>query len=376
MLTNKTIDAAKARDKQYKLYDADGLYIVVTPRSVKSWRTNYKQDGKNKTKTFGLYPEISLSKARLLNAEFKDSIAAGASKDVPTFDEIKLDWYRYKLPTLKHPKHQHAIQQTLDDYASPKLGKKRIDAIRRAELVEVVREVQERGIIETAHRVAMRLRQIFDYAVDLGLLEHHPAAGLSRVLQTPKVKHMPCITPEEAPDLFKAIMNYDEPITRCGLMLLALTFTRTTELRWFSMQEIRDKKFWIIPAGRMKLKKPHVVPLAKLTLSILKELENYTGDYDLVLNSPTRHDHPISENTLLFALYRMGYKGKMTGHGFRALASTVLNEQSPFSHDVIERQLAHKESDQVRAAYNRAEYLDERIKLMDWWADWISNCLQ
>lgn len=376
MLTTKKIDAAKPAAKQYKMADADGLYLVVTPRNVKSWRCNFKQNGKHQTKTFGQYPEVGLAKARLLNVEFKEELAKGPVSSVPTFDKMKADWYKHKLPGLKNLKHQLSIQNRLDNYVSPKIGTTRLDEIKRVELVGIVKEVEQRGTVETAHRVSMHIRQVLDYAVDLGIIEHHPAAGLSRVLKAPKVKHMASIKPEDAGKLFKDIMEYDEPVTRSGLMLLASTFVRTNELRWMVWEELMPEPIWVIPGERMKLNLPHVVPLSRLSLDILDELRMYTGDLKYVLQSPARPNHPISENTLLFALYRMGYKGKMTGHGFRSLASTVMNQESDFSKDVIERQLAHKETDDVRAAYNRAEYLQERIKLMDWWGDWICTQLQ
>jgi len=385
MLTAKIIESAKAKDTQYKLSDSHGLYLVITPRSVKSWRCNYKQDGKHKTHTFGRYPDISLAKARLLNSEFKDSLAQGSISKVPTFDEVKNDWYLHKLPTLKNTKHKQQIIYRLDTFASPTIGTMPIDTIKRAHLVKVVQDIQGKKtahdeMIETANRVGTHLRQLFDYAVDVGIIESHAANGLSRVLKTAKVNHMPCVAIEDAPTLLKAINSYDEPITRLGLILASLTFVRTTELRFMRWTEIKDERFWVIPAERMKGKpekrKPHVVPLSDYALEILAEIEKINGDYEYVLHSPTRPHHPISENTLLFALYRLGYRGKMTVHGFRALASTILNEQSPFSKDVIERQLAHKETDAVRAAYNRAEYLDERIKLMDWWSDLVKTFLQ
>lgn len=371
MLTSKSIDGAKAKSKQYKLSDAQGLYLVITPRGIKSWRCNYKSEGKNKTKVFGQYPEITLAQARLLNVEFKDLLASGILKKSPTFDEIKKEWYRHKLPSLKNAKHQQQIQYRLDTFVSPKIGNKAIDAIKRAELVDVVQSVQEKNIIETAHRVAMHMRQVFDYAVDLGKIEHHSAAGLSRVLQTPKVKHMACVEVKDAGKLFSDIQSFEQPVTRLGLMFVALTLVRTVEARFMQRDEIKDKCFWVIPEERMKMKKPHVVPLSGYALKILDELDAHTGDYKYVLNSPISKDKPLSENTMLDALYSLGYRHKMTVHGFRALASTVLNEQSPFSHDVIERQLAHKEVDAVRAAYNRAEYLDERVALMEWWANWV-----
>lgn len=375
LLTNKIIDGARPKAKQYKLADSQGLYITIMPGGTKSWRFDYKLEGKYKTHVFGRYPEIGLAHARLLLLEFKNALATGMAKASPTFDEIKAAWYLQKLPTLKNIKHKQQVQYRLDTFVSPKIGHLPIDAIKRDKLVEVVQAVQKGGIVETAHRVGMHMRQVFDYAVDLGKIESHPAANLSRVLATPKVDNMPCVAVKDAGKLFKAINGFEHPITRLGLMLVAYTFVRTNEVRYMQWDEIRDKRFWVIPAERMKgrkeHRKPHVVPLSDRALAVLKELKMYTGDDDYVLQSPVKRNKPISENTLIDGLYSLGYRHKMTVHGFRALASTVLNEQSPFGHDVIERQLSHKETDAVRAAYNRAEYLDERIKLMDWWANWV-----
>ena len=213
---------------------------------------------------------------------------------------------------------------------------------------------------------------VFDYAQDAGILDSHPASGLTRVLQSRQTKKpMASIAPAEAGELFRAIESYPEIITRLGLQLLAHTFVRPGELRGMRWNElVADDAVWIVPAERMKLRKPHVVPLSRQALAILAQLRDMTGDRDLVLDSPQRPGHPLSENTFLFALYRLGYRGRMTAHGFRSLASTVLNE-SGFEPDVIERQLAHQESDAVRAAYNRAEYLPRRREMMQWWADWM-----
>lgn len=376
LLTNKKIDGLKPQAKPYKTTDANGLFIVVLPTGTKSWRYLYKLDGKHKTKTFGTYPQISLADARQMLNDFKQELAQGISKVSVTFDAIKREWLIFKKATLKNIKHKQQIEYRLNEFVSPHIGKRPINSLKRADFVSIVQKVQQGGIIETAHRVGIHIRQVMDYAVDMGLIESHSANGLSRVLQTPKTKHMNCIAVSDAGKLLKAIDDYDEPTTRLGLLFASVTFVRTNELRFMKWNEIVDEKFWVIPAERMKMKKPHVVPLSDYALEILKQLEVHTGEYDYVFNSPTRPKHPISENTLLFALYRLGYRGIMTVHGFRALASTVLNEQSPFSHDVIERQLAHKETDQVRAAYNRAEYLDERIKLMDWWANWLQTSLK
>ena len=243
-------------------------------------------------------------------------------------------------------------------------------------MVDIVQRVQSKGIVETAHRVAMHMRQLFDYAVDLGELENHPALGLSRVLSAPKTKSMSCVDVDDAKVLLQAINGFESPVTKYGLLLVAYTFVRSSEMRFMKWSEIKDKSFWVIPAERMKMKKPHVVPLSKSVLKILKALKSINGDYEYVLQSVYKTNKPISENTMLDGLYSLGYRHKMTVHGFRSLASTVLNEKSGFSHDVIERQLAHKERDAVRAAYNRAEYLDERIIMMDWWSDWLDSLLE
>lgn len=388
MLTIKQIDSLKPKAHQYKVADMAGLYLVVTPRNIKSWRYNYKDSqDKYKTKTYGLYPEISLAKARLLNSEFKDEQARlklhGLTESrVMTFKQFVEDkWYKHHLPDLKSQKHKAIIQASMDQYVFEKIGDKPLDKITRKELVELVQGIQSKGVVETANRIASRLGQVFTHAVNTDEIQLHPATNLCSVLRTPVRTHMPCVDVSEAKDLFQAIKSYDEPVTRLGLILLALTFVRTTELRYFERKEIKDGRFWVIPGERMKTvtgktPKPHVVPLTKFALSIIKELEQYTGDDKYVLGSLKRPNHPISENTLLFALYRLGYRGKMTGHGFRALASTVLNNETldgrrRFDKDWIERQLAHNEIDDVRASYNRAEYLEHRVAMMQFYSDWI-----
>lgn len=373
-LTVKAVEAAKPRGKGYKLADGAGLYLFITPAGGKSWRANYQRAGKQATRTYGRWPEMSLADARKAHAAAREPQAAMVVA-APTFEAMARAWLKIKLPTLSNGKHQIQVENTLERFVLPALGSRPINTIKRAELVAVVQAVQVDGRIETAHRVAGRISAVFDYAQDAGHIESHPAAGLVRVLQSRKVKKpMASIPPDESGSLLQAISGYDEPVTRLGLQLLAHTFVRAGELRSMRWDELReDGAVWVIPAERMKLRLPHVVPLSRQARELLASLNLINGDRSFVLDSPLRPGHPISENTLLFALYRLGYRGKMTAHGFRALASTVLNEQSGFSHDVIERQLAHKETDAVRAAYNRAEYLPARRELMQWWADWLAS---
>jgi integrase len=372
MLNNKAIDGSKPKDKPYKLADGQGLYLYVSTTGIKSWRADFVEDGKRKTKTFGQYPDIGVANARRLNFEFKDR---DIEKSKPTFNEIKEEWYLSKIPSLKNLKHRQQVKYRVDTFASPLLGDKKLDEIKRVDLVEVVQDVQIKGLSVSAHMVGIYIRQILDFAMDHGYIESHPGAGLSRVLKPAKSVSMPCIDVSKAGKLMRDINEYQVGATKQGLILVAHTFVRTKEIRYMKWSDIKDKTFWVIPAEIMKMSKPHVVPLSQTSLKALEVLREINGRHEYVFQSPHRKNQPISENTLLDGLYAMGYKHKMTVHGFRALASTVLNEQSPFSHDVIERQLAHKERDEVRAAYNRAEYLDERIKLMSWWSEWLNKSL-
>lgn len=374
-LTAKAVEAARPQERAYKLADGAGLYLFVSPAGGKSWRANYQRDGKQATRTYGRWPDLSLADARRAHAAARDAAEAQAlAPRMPTFEEMARAWLKLKLPTLSNGKHQVQVANTLERFAFPALGPRPIDSLRRAELVAVVQAAQAGGKIETAHRVAGRITAVFDFAVDAGHLESHPAAGLVRVLQARKVKKpMASIAPTEAGALLRAIDDYDEPVTRLGLQLLAHTFVRVGELRGMRWAELREGgAVWVVPAERMKLRLPHVVPLSSQAQAVLASLRLLTGEGALVLDSPLRPGHSLSENTFLFALYRLGYRGRMTAHGFRALASTVLNEQSGFAHDVIERQLAHKETDAVRAAYNRAQYLPQRRLLMQWWGDWLA----
>jgi integrase len=369
-LTVRAVESAKAREKPYKLADGQGLYLYVSTAGGRSWRANFTVAGKQQTRTYGRYPEMGLADARKAHAQAKEESADLRAK---TFGEAATAWLKVHLPSLSNPKHRGQVQATLERFAYPTLQHRPLTEIRRADLVATVKAIPEGdGKIETAHRVAGRITAVFDYAQDAGLIESHPAANLSRVLAPRKVKRpMASIPPEQAGELLQAIESYPDTVTRLGLMLLAHTFVRVGELRGMRWDELRENgAVWVVPEERMKLRIPHVVPLSTEAQAIVKQLRAMT-DGELVLDSPARPGHPLSENTMLFALYRLGYRGRMTAHGFRALASTVLNEQSGFPHDVIERQLAHKETDQVRAAYNRAEYLTQRRELMAWWSAWL-----
>lgn len=372
-LTVKEIINSKVTGKPYKLADAGGLYLYVTAIGGKSWRCNYLRLGKQATKTFGMFPAVSLADARMAHALFKDDVGAAATK--PTFEAVTQLFFKVKLPGLSNAKHQIQFANTLERFVFPAVGNMPVDEIPRAKLVAVVQAIEARGTAETAYRVASRIGMVFDYAVDAGIIDAHGAARLTRVL-APRKKQvsMATIPPtrEAAHRLLNDIMAYEEPVLRLALLLLAHTFVRSTELVGWKKSEINyADNVWVVPAVRMKGRKPHVVPLSPQVLAMLKALEPLSEGSDYVLQSPLIAGQPINDGSPLQVLYSMGYRKKMTSHGFRSLASSVLNEQSTFMRDVIERQLAHSETDEVRAAYNRAEYLPMRREMMAWWSDWL-----
>jgi integrase len=330
------------------------------------WRAFVYVGGKRATKVLRTEREANAW------AEAKELELSGGRQI--TFGEAAERWLQWKLPRLENANNVRTVEQSVRDHVLPKLGRRNLSELKRADLVAVVREVAAKGRIETAHRVGQRIRAILDHAVDHGDIETHPAAGLSRVLPATPKRRMPAITPPELPALLQAIDGYPEPVTRMGLLLLAHTFVRTSELIGARWDELRDD-VWVVPGERMKLGLPHVVPITPAARAILDELEPMTGDSPYWLASSRNPLVPISNNTMLFALYRLGYKGRMTGHGFRSVASTILNESGKWSHDAIERQLAHKETDRVRDAYMRAEFLPERRKLMAWWSNHLRSAL-
>jgi integrase len=310
------------------------------------------------------------SAAQAWAAEREKELAGGGEKGQMLFEVAAQRFLDIKLRQLSNADNQRTYEQSIRDHALPKIGKKKLCELNRQVLVGVVRDIADAGKLETAHRVGQRICAILDYAVDCGEIDSHAGAKLSRVLPATNPQPMPAIAPADLPELLRAISTYGEPVTRIALLLLAHTFVRTSELIGAMWTEIRGD-LWVIPEERMKLRIRHVVPISPQVRALLDELEPMTGDGPFWLSSTINRNLPLSNNTLLFALYRLGYRGRMTGHGFRAVASTVLNESGLWSRDAIERQLAHKETDEVRAAYNRAEFLEERKRLMAWWSAYL-----
>jgi integrase len=383
-LTAKTIANAKPGSKPQRMWDSGGLYIEVAPTGGKWWRWKYRVNGKEKRLSFGTFPEVSLLEARGLRDDARRLLRAGTDPsakrqsekkrehlaEANAYEAVAREWYE-KQANIWTQGHAADVLRRLESNLFPALGDRPIDQITAPELLAAVRKIESRGAHDLAHRVLQVASQIFRYGVATGRCERDPALSLRGALTPHKGRHQAAVTPEELPVLLRAIDGYGDigdKLTGYALRLLALTFVRTSELIGAEWSEFDlDSAVWIIPAERMKMKTQHVVPLSRQTIGVLRDVRAIGGGSRYVF--PGRNpDKPISNNTMLFALYRLGYKGKMTGHGFRAVASTVLNEAG-FRGDVIERQLAHSERDEIRGAYNRAEYLPERRKMMQGWAD-------
>ena len=263
------------------------MYLYISKAGGRSWRSNFVADRRQGTKTYGTYPELSLAQARAAHGIFRSE---GTSKRSLTFEEVAKKWLKLKLPTLSNGKHQIQVSETLERFAYPMIGSMPVNTIKRADLVRVVRAVEEKGIIETAHRVAGRLKAVLDHAQDEGLLEQHAGAGLSRVITgRPRVKPMASTPASETPALLRIIETYNEPVTRLGLLMLAHTFVRVGELRGMRWDEIKsDDAVWVVPEARMKLKLPHVVPLSAAVIALLEDLRKLSGRSELVFESPLR----------------------------------------------------------------------------------------
>lgn len=381
---NATAQGKKVR----KLFDGDGLYLWVYEDGRKYWRLRYWLGGKEKSLSLGVYPDVSLKEARnRRNAERErldanldpaaERMAAKLRQKLSaenSFEAVAREWYGKQVHTWV-PTHARDVLRRLESNAFPYIGRRPIADIDAPELLAAMRKIEDRGAYDLAHRVLQVCGQVFRYGVATGRCKRDLTGDLRGALTPHKKKHQAAVRPEELPDLLRAIADYEQVgdrQTRFALQLLSLTFTRTNELIGALWDEFDlEAALWVVPAHRMKMKTEHLVPLSRQAIGILKELREIGGGSRFVFPGRNR-DKPISNNTLLFALYRLGYKGKMTGHGFRAVASTMLNETG-FRPDVVERQLAHCERNEVRGAYNRAEYLAERRQMMQHWADYLDG---
>ena len=386
-LTNTAIANAKRTGKAYRLFDSGGLYVEVTPIGAKYWRLKYRHAGKENRLSLGVYPEVTLAEARSKrdaaravlregrdpSSERKTAKRRALLATADTFGAIAREWLAMQEKKLA-PTTFAKAKWTLETLAFPWLGALPIATITAPDLLAVLKRIEARGAHETAHRTKARCGQVFRYAIATGRATRDPAADLRGALAPVVSRNFSSITDADGVGgLLRTIDGYSgQHATRCALKLSPLVFVRPGELRRAQWAEINfDKAQWRIPAARMKMREEHIVPLSEQALAVLGELHPLTGQGRYLFPSLRTSQEPMSENTINAALRRMGYdKDTMTGHGFRALASTRLNEMG-WAPDVIERQLAHAERNKVRAAYNRASYMAERGKMMQAWANYL-----
>lgn len=391
-LKDVTVRSIKPKERAYKLADEKGLFLFVKPNGSKSWRFKYRFAGKEKLLSIGLYPEVSLAYARdvrdkarkLLIEKIDPALTKQASKRAAkltaenSFESIAREWY-IKHSSKWTPSHGERIIRRLEKDIFPWLGRRPIIEITAEELLNTLRRIESRGAIETAHRAHQNCGQIFRYAIATGRAERDVSINLRGALPpTKKSHHASIIKPQAIGELLRAISDYQGYfVTKCALRLAPLVFVRPGELRKAEWSEFNfEISEWRIPAEKMKMRVTHIVPLSTQAISILEELRPLTGDGKYIFPSIRSPKRPMSENTVLAALRRLGYsKAEMTGHGFRSMAATLLNEQG-WNRDAIERQLAHAERNNVRAAYNYAEYLPERRKMVQHWADYLDELTQ
>jgi integrase len=388
-LTVVQVKNAKPREKAYKLADERGLYLLINPNGSKLWKLKYRFAGKEKKLSLGAYPTISLANARDQREDARkkitESIDPGILKNSikrskqlaaeNSFEAIAREWHA-KFSSKWTKEHGERILIRLEQNIFPWIGRRPIKEVTAPEILSALLRVEKRGAVETAHRISQVCGQVFRYAIVTARAERNPAADLRGALAPVKQKHHASITdPIEVGKLLRAIDSYEGHfVTKCALQLAPLFFVRPGELRHAEWDEIDfEKAEWRIPAEKMKMREQHIVPLSTQAIAVINELRPFTGDGKYLFPSRTSAKKPMSENTILAALRRMDYEtDQMTGHGFRSMASTLLNEHG-WNRDAIERQLAHAERNNIRAAYNYAEYLPERKEMMQWWADHLTQ---
>jgi integrase len=387
-LTDTRIRNAKPKATAYKLSDGGGMYLLVMPDGARYWRLDYRYAGKRRTLALGVYPTVTLRNARARREDARAALANGADPSAVknttkraaklagknTFETIAREWIANQRNRLA-PRYYALLLARLEADILPQIGSRPIAEVNALELLDALRKVEKRGAIETALRLRQVCGQVFRYAIASGRTRHDPSADLRGALKSPgRPRGHRAMPLDEVPNFLRALRAYKgDPRTGLALRLLVLTFARTTELRaaqWSEFENLEgNNPLWRIPAERMKMRCEHIVPLAPQAVAVLREVRALPGSgaSSFLFCSPSGEGY-MSNNTMLYAMYRMGYHGRSTVHGFRAMASTALNEMG-FRPDLIERQLAHQERNAVRAAYNRAEYLSERRAMMNHWAN-------
>lgn len=387
-LTNTTCKNAKPLEKQYKLFDGGGLYLLVKPGGAKHWRLKYRIHGSEKLLAIGPYPFTSLAEARSERDAAKKLIAEGidpvmqkrkekhnASHNAEnTFKAIALEWYENRLSRWT-PRYAEEVLKRLEQDIFPEIGAYPIKEIEPPILLAVIRKIESRGAHELAKRQLQKCGEIFRYAIASGKAVRDPSRDIGDALKPVTKGHFAALDVKELPNFIRAIEANDARLyqnTRNALKLIMLTFVRTSELIGARWDEIDfEGKQWLIPAERMKMKKEHIVPLSSQAIRILRDQQEIAGQWPLVFPSTVRPKQAISNNTILGAIKRLGYQGRMTGHGFRALAMSTIKQELGYRHEVVDRQLAHIPKNKIDKAYDRADFLKERVVMMQEWADYL-----
>ena len=384
-LTEVAIRAARAAQRPYKVSDEKGLYLLVKPNGARLWRYKYRHAGIEKLLAIGRYPDVSLREARDRRDDARKLVANHVDPSLRkrieregrgnTFAAVGEEWLETKRVSLSASTWQRDRDQ-LVKIVGPYLGKRPIAEIEAPELLAVLKRLEKKGLHDTAHRVRAVCGRVFRYAIATGRASRDISGDLKGALAAKGTQSYAAITdPARVGQLMRAIEDYDgQATTHAALKLAPYVFVRPGELRAAEWSEFDlDRSEWRIPAERMKMREAHIVPLARQALEILREVHKRTGEGRFVFPAIGKRERPLSENTLNAALRRLGYaKDEMTAHGFRSIASTLLNEEG-WHPDLIELQLAHKERNKVRAAYNRAQRLEERRKMMRAWADYVDE---
>ncbi|WP_199062108.1 integrase domain-containing protein [Serratia sp. ASV30] len=389
-LTNTEIRSAKATSKDLSLYDGDGLILYVKPSGSKVWRFRYYKPitGKRQTMTIGAYPEISLSEARQYREEARALVAKGIDPQeykreimaeaheakVNTLAKVAAEWLAVKLSQDLSKSTITQINRMLDVYLLPSMGSMPITTITPRRVIEAMESLKVAGRLETIHRAIQRLREIMDYAANVGYITANPISRISTAFSQPERTNSPTIRPEELPTLLQtvAISRLELP-TRLLIEWQLLTMTRPHEASGAEWSEIdTEAKLWVIPANRMKMKREHVIPLCQQALDVIQAMKAISGDRVHVFPSFKNPQNSMNSQTVNAALKRMGYKGELVSHGLRSIASTALNEEG-FNPDIIEAALAHRGKDTIRNAYNRSVYLEQRRVMMEFWGSYVAQ---
>ncbi len=400
-LTEIKVRNTKPTEKPVKLTDGNGMHLLIQPNGSKYWRLQYRFSGKQKMLALGVYPEVSLSEARRRRDEARQLIAnsidpgekrkAGKieEKGLLTFETVARNWHSSNRTWSDS--HKTTVLNSLISHLFPVIGKRNITELKTRDLLLPLKKAEAAGHLELAARLQQRITAIMRYAVHNALIDQNPAYDLAGAVTTAKSNHRPALPLEQLPDLLKRIKSYKgKGITQIAVQLTLLTFIRSSELRFARWSEVNFKNgIWTIPGERQelegvkyscrgsKMKTPHIVPLSKQAKSVLEKLHSISGDKDLMFIGFSRDDKPISENTINKALRAMGYdtKKEVCGHGFRTMACSALIESGLWSRDAVERQMSHQERNSVRAAYiHKAEHLEERKLMLQWWADYLEAC--